>query len=255
MLPFIDALRVRASQGWQFVPDVRAANPVGFRGLPVINAAPCQQGCNACDEACPTTAIQLQPFSLDLGRCVFCDECARVCPQDKIRFTAGYLMAARTRDGLVIREGSSSLGPVEASAEIRKIFGRSLKLRSVSAGGCNGCELEINAMANVNFDCGRYGIEIVASPRHADGLILSGPITANMAEALDLCYQGMPDPKFVIAVGTCAISGGVFDPSPVLDRSFLGRFEPALYVAGCPPHPLAIVNGLLDLMGHADGRW
>lgn len=255
MIPLIDALKVRASQGQQFVPDVRAANPVGFRGLPVIDAAPCQQGCNACADACPTTAIQLLPLGLDLGRCVFCDECTRVCPQDKIKFTAGYRMASRTRDGLVVREGSGTLGPVEASEAIRKIFGRSLKLRSVSAGGCNGCELEINAMANVNFDAGRYGIDIVASPRHADALILSGPISANMAEALELCYHGMPDPKFVIAVGTCTISGGVFETSPALDRSFLGRFAPDLYVAGCPPHPLSIVNGILDLLGHADGKW
>ena len=255
MGPLIDAFKVRASQGKQFVPDVRAANPVGFRGLPMIDAAPCQEGCTECAEACPTTAIRSQPFALDLGRCVFCDECTRVCPQGKIKFTAGYRMASRTRDGLVVHEGTSTLGPVEASAAIRKIFGRSLKLRSVSAGGCNGCELEINATGNVNFDSGRFGIEIVASPRHADGLILSGPITANMAESLELCYQGMPDPKFVIAVGTCAISGGVFESSPVLDRSFLGRFAPHLYIAGCPPHPLAIVNGILDLMGHADGRW
>ena len=188
---------------------------------------PCQQGCSECADACPTTAIQLQSFALDLGRCVFCDECARVCPQDKVKFTAGYRLASRTRDGLVMREGSSTLGPVEASAAIRKMFGRSLKLRSVSAGGCNGCELEINATANVNFDASRYGIDIVASPRHADGLVLSGPITANMAEALELCYEGMPDPKFVIAVGTCAISGGVFEPSagprPLLSRPLRSR--------------------------------
>jgi len=254
MIPLVDAIEVRISQGQQFVPDVRAANPVGFRGLPVISNAPCPQGCTECADSCPTTAIHLQPLRLDLGRCVFCDECARVCPEQKIQFTAGYRMASRERDGLVVREGNSSLGPVEASEAIRKIFGRSLKLRSVSAGGCNGCELEINAMTNVNFDCVRYGIDIVASPRHADGLILSGPITANMAEALELCYHGMPDPKFVIAVGTCAISGGVFEASPALDRSFLGKFAPQLYVAGCPPHPLAIVNGILDLMGHSDGR-
>lgn len=249
-----EALRVRKSQGKQFVPDVRAANPIGFRGLPVLNQTACGNGCQACTESCPTDAITLDPLSLDLGRCVFCDECARVCPQGSIRFTAGYRLASTTPQALVVKHGQE-LGPVEASAAIKKMFGRSLKLRSVSAGGCNGCELEINAMSNVNFDMGRYGIDVVASPRHADGLILSGPISANMAEALELCYEGMPDPKFVIAAGTCAISGGIFGGSPALDRSFLGRFAPSLYVAGCPPHPLSIVNGLLDLMGHADGRW
>ncbi len=251
---FLDALKVRKSQGKQFVPDLRAANPKGFRGLPVIGTNPCQSGCTQCAQECPTEAIRLDPFSLDLGRCVFCDECARICPEEKVTFSAGYRLASRTRDGLVVREGTT-LSPVEASEQIKKLFGRSLKLRSVSAGGCNGCELEINAMANVNFDMGRYGIDIVASPRHADGLILSGPISANMAQALELCYEGMPDPKFVIAAGTCAISGGVFQTSAALDRSFLGKFEPELYVAGCPPHPLSIVNGILDLMGHADGRW
>lgn len=255
MIPLLDAFKVRLSQGKQFVPDVRAANPVGFRGLPVISDTPCADGCVECAEVCPTSAITLQPFMLDLGRCTWCDECARVCPQGKVAFTTGYRIASRTRDGLKIREGMKSLGPVEASDAIRKMFGRSLKLRSVSAGGCAGCELEINATTNVNFDSSRWGIEVVASPRHADGLVLSGPISANMAEALELCYQGMPDPKFVIAVGTCAISGHVFEASAALDRSFLGRFAPELYVAGCPAHPLSIVNGILDLLGHADGKW
>lgn len=249
-----DAIKVRMSQGKQFVPDVRNANPIGFRGLPVIDGKPCAQGCSRCVDECPTSAIQLQPFALDLGKCVFCDECSRTCPEGKVQFTAGYRMASRTRDGLVMRE-NRQLSAVEASQQIKKIFGRSLKLRSVSAGGCNGCELEVNAMINVNFDMGRFGIDIVASPRHADGLILSGPITANMAEALNLCYEGMPEPKFVIAVGACAISGGVYEKSPAIDRTFLGTFEPDLYVAGCPPHPLSIVNGILDLMGLADGRW
>ena len=254
MIPIVDALRVRASQGKQFVPDVRVAHPAGFRGLPAISVAPCTSECEACVEACPTQAIALAPFGLDLGRCVFCDDCARVCPAGKIAFTAGHAMASRTRAGLIVREGRP-LDPVLAKAQIQRIFGRSLKLRSVSAGGCNGCELEINATGNVNFDSSRFGIDIVASPRHADALVLSGPITQNMAEALELCWHGMPDPKFVIAVGACAISGGVFEPSPALDRSFLGRFEPDLYVAGCPPHPLSIVNGILDLIGHTSGTW
>ena len=247
------ALQVRNAQGKQYVPDLRAANPVGFRGLPVISNTCCATECSACVSSCPTMAIELEPFSLDLGRCVFCDECARVCPTKKVSFSAGYRMASNHRDGLVMREGKL-LDPVSASQAIQSMFGRSLKLRSVSAGGCNGCELEINAMSNVNFDMGRFGIDVVASPRHADGLILSGPISANMLEALELCYEGMPDPKFVIAAGACAISGGIYEPSPVLDRSFLGKFEPQLYVAGCPPHPLSIVNGILDLMGREDGK-
>jgi Ni,Fe-hydrogenase III small subunit len=243
-----DAWKVKVAQGRPFVPDVRTVTLPLFRGVPRIEARPCDAGCRACLDVCPASAIALDPVRIDLGRCTFCDECPRACPAGKIRFTADYRVASDTRDGLVASE-SKAPSPVAVAEDLKKLFGRSLRLRSVSAGGCNGCELEINALANVNFDLQRYGIELVASPRHADGLVLSGPITRHMARALELTYEGIPDPKFVIAVGACAISGGVFEPSPALDRSFLGRFAPRLYVPGCPPHPLAIASGILDLLG------
>ena len=157
-------------------------------------------------------------------------------------------MASDTTEGLIIGEKTDEI-QVRVSEMIRKLFGRSLKLRSVSTGGCNGCELELNALGNVNFDMGRFGIEFVASPRHADGLVISGPLTKNMSRALELAYEGMPDPKFVISVGACAISGGLYENAPGVDRSFLERFKPALYVPGCPPHPLTFLNGILDLLG------
>jgi Ni,Fe-hydrogenase III small subunit/NAD-dependent dihydropyrimidine dehydrogenase PreA subunit len=244
----LKAWRVRVAQGRQFVPDVRAVSLPFFRGLPRIEDKPCEPRCRACVEVCPANAITLDPVRIDLGRCTFCDECTRACPVAKISFTSDYRIATSTRDGLVVGE-RKALDPVAVATDIRRIFGRSLRLRSVSAGGCNGCELEINALSNVNFDIQRFGIELVASPRHADGLVLSGPISRNMARALELAYEGMPDPKFVIAVGACAISGGVFESSTALDRSFLGRFEPRLYVPGCPPHPLTFVCGILDLLG------
>jgi Ni,Fe-hydrogenase III small subunit len=244
----LKALRVFRAQGKQFVPDVRNATLPLFRGLPKIAEKPCESGCRACVDVCPSNAITLAPVRIDMGRCTFCDECVRVCPVEKLAFTTDYRIASTTRDGLVVGEGKN-LSPVQIAEEIRRLFGRSLRLRSVSAGGCNGCELEINALANVNFDLQRYGIEFVASPRHSDGLVLSGPISRNMAQALELAYEGIPDPKFVIAVGACAISGGVFEPSPALDRRFLGRFEPKLYVPGCPPHPLTFACGILDVLG------
>ncbi|MBK9752197.1 MAG: 4Fe-4S binding protein [Nannocystis sp.] len=245
----LHSIRVRRSQGWQFIPDVRAASPKGFRGLPHVAEAPCREGCSACRDLCPTSAIALDPFRLDLGLCVFCGECADVCPDKKLSFSNDFKMASTSRETLVRRDGDRALTPLLASATFKKLFGRSLKLRQVSAGGCNGCELELNASANVNFDMGRWGIDWVASPRHADGLVLSGPITANMAEALRLAWDGMPAPKLVIAAGSCAISGAPYQDAYAVDRSFLGEFTPQLYIPGCPPHPLTFVNGLLDLLG------
>jgi Ni,Fe-hydrogenase III small subunit/NAD-dependent dihydropyrimidine dehydrogenase PreA subunit len=243
------SIAVRVSQGTQYIKDPRKANPVGFRGKPVIGAAACEAGCAACVAACPTEAITLVPVKIDLGRCVLCGDCEPACPSAKLSFVNDFRLASTARTALVISESRPEPDPVKISSALRKRFGRSLKLRVVSAGGCNGCELEINALSNVNFDIGRYGIDIVASPRHADGLVLSGPLTRNMAQAVQLCWDGIPDPKFVIAVGACAISGSPFEGSSAVERSFLERFAPSLYVPGCPPHPLTFICGVLDLLG------
>jgi Ni,Fe-hydrogenase III small subunit/Pyruvate/2-oxoacid:ferredoxin oxidoreductase delta subunit len=245
----LNALKVRFSQGRQYIVDLRRATPRGFRGLPVIRDARCDSGCAACLDACPTNAIASNPVRVDLGRCIFCDECAVACPAGKLQFTTEHRMASDTREGLVVREAVDALPAVAVARAIAEVFGRSLKLRSVSTGGCNACELELNALGNVNFDLGRYGIEFVASPRHADALVLSGPLTRNMQEALELAWAGMPAPRFVIACGACAISGGPYAGSPALERGFLDRLAPSLYVPGCPPHPLTFVNGILDLLG------
>jgi Ni,Fe-hydrogenase III small subunit/NAD-dependent dihydropyrimidine dehydrogenase PreA subunit len=243
------SIAVRRSQGTQYIPDPRQADPKGFRGRPVVGASPCETGCTACIDACPVQAIHPAPLQIDLGRCIQCGDCAPVCPSGTLGTTNDFKLAATDLAGLIIGVERPAPDPVRVSAELKKRFGRSLKLRSVSAGGCNGCELEVNALTNVNFDIGRYGIDIVASPRHADGLVLTGPITRNMAEALQLCWDGMPEPKLVIAVGACAISGSPFEGSQSMDRSFLDRYKPALYVPGCPPHPLTFVCGILDLLG------
>lgn len=246
-----NALRVKLSQGRQYILDVRRAVPRGLTGRPIVSLSASDDTCSNSKEVCPTGAISLSPVRIDLGKCIFCGECASACPPDTIRFSSETAMASTTREGLVIKRGDATPAAIEVSAALKRMFGRSLKLRSVSAGGCNGCELELNALANVNFDFGRFGIEWVASPRHADALVLSGPLTINMAKAIALTYAAMPDPKFVIAFGACAISGGLYADSTALDREFLARFEPALYVPGCPPHPLTFMNGLLDLLGIA----
>lgn len=245
------SLRVRLSQGTQVIADVRTAKPAGFRGLPRIAERACATGCTACIAACPTNAIRLDPVSIDLGRCTFCGDCAVVCPEAKFELTSEPRMGAVSRSDLVVTAGDDATTKVRANLGLAKLFKRSLKLRQVSAGGCNGCELELNASANVNFDLSRFGIEWVASPRHADALVISGTLTRTMRDAVRLAWDAMPEPRFVIAVGACAISGGLYEGARGVDRGFLDDVIPALYVPGCPPHPLTFVNAILDLLGVA----
>ena len=246
----INNLKIWYHQGKQFIPDVRNAKVPGiFRGRPVISLEKVDE--TALVNCCPTGAISSSPVAIDLGKCTFCGECARIFPQ-KVVFTTDYKLSTNERDRLVIKEGVDQ--PIELnkdliSKEFKTLFGGSLKLRQVSAGGDNSCEWELNATSNVQFDMGRFGIEFVASPRHADGIVITGPITANMAEPLQICYDAVPDPRMVILVGTDAISGGIFEGSPALNRSFLDRNHVDLYIAGNPAHPLTVINGILALTG------
>jgi Ni,Fe-hydrogenase III small subunit len=238
--------------GRQYVPDLRKVEltPL-FRGLPVISDDITAEEIEKVVKLCPTGAITSSPFSLDLGKCVFCKECQFALP-GKITFTNDYKIATNTKESLIIRAGEDkllTLDPEKVRKEIRSFFKHALKLRQVSAGGDNSCEMELNAAGNVNFDMGRYGIEFVASPRHADGIVITGPIAENMAEALQICYDAVPDPKIIILVGTDAISGGIFAGSPALNRSFLDNHHVDLYVPGNPAHPLTFINGVLDLIG------
>jgi Ni,Fe-hydrogenase III small subunit len=245
----ISDIKILFHQGKQYIPDVTTVEVPGiFRGRPVISAEPADVARLA--EICPTGAITPDPVSIDMGKCVFCGECQFAFP-GKIRFTKDYKISSGTREGLIIPEGRDEPVTVEASSirkEIRKYFSKSLKLRQVSAGGDNSCEWELNAAGNVNFDMGRFGIEFVASPRHADGIVITGPITKNMARPLQICYDAIPHPKIIILAGTDAISGGIFAGSRALDRSFLDKYPVDLYVPGNPVHPLTFINGVLDLI-------
>ena len=170
-----NSLTVRLAEGQPVIPDITAASaPERFRGRPKLDSSRCTEGCSACVDVCPTHAVSLNPLTIDLGACVFCPLCTEACPEGAISYTNDYRMVATSRQGLRLGEGGE-VTPEASSKEIHKFFGRSLKLRSVSAGGCNGCELELNALGNVNFDMGRFGIEFVASSRHADRIVLSAP--------------------------------------------------------------------------------
>ncbi|WP_291104331.1 MULTISPECIES: hypothetical protein [unclassified Flavobacterium] len=245
----IGNIKILVHQGKQYIPDVTKAQIPGiFRGRPEISMEIVDT--NALVDLCPTDAIATNPVSIDLGKCVFCGECAFAFP-DKIKFTKDYKIATNQREGLIIKEGDPKnivLNPELIKKEIASFFSGSLKLRQVSAGGDNSCELELNACSNVNFDMSRFGIEFVASPRHADGIVITGPITENMAKPLQICYDAIPSPKIIILAGTDAISGGIFADSPALNRSFLEKYKVDLYVPGNPIHPLTFINGVLELI-------
>lgn len=245
----LENIKILIHQGKQYIPDVTNANVPGiFRGRPVISTEKVDE--EKLIELCPTDAIALNPISIDLGKCTFCGECAFAFP-NKIKFTTDYKIATNERERLIVREGENNDIQLNTDAirkEISEYFSGSLKLRQVSAGGDNSCELELNACGNVNFDMGRFGIEFVASPRHADGIVITGPISENMAEPLQICYDAIPEPKIIILVGTDAISGGIFANSPALNRNFLNKYKIDLFVPGNPPHPLTFINGVLALI-------
>jgi Ni,Fe-hydrogenase III small subunit/NAD-dependent dihydropyrimidine dehydrogenase PreA subunit len=243
----IESIQLRLLQGDPIVHDVHhAALPPLFRGMPELYPKKCPDGCRECADICPTNAIQIQPLRIDLGLCVFCPQCEQRCPRKAIHFTNEYHVSCSSRNQLIVAGTQSRITPDSASKKIKSYFGRSLKLRQISAGGCNGCELELNAASNVNFDMGRFGIEFVASPRHADGVVITGPLTKTMTEAIELCFDAVPVPKIIILVGVCAISGGIFKHSPEIERTFLTSHNIDLYVPGCPPHPLTFITGILD---------
>ncbi len=249
-------LKTRLQQGYRTsdYPEGPSGLPERFRGRPAVSSRPCAEGCTACAESCPTQAIGIsggKRVRLDLGKCLFCTECVAACPEGVISYTTDHRLAANKREDLVLTGEEARLARA-LDEKSRKLFGRSLKLREVCAGSCNGCEAELTVLGNVVFDLGRFGIQFVASPRHADGLVITGPVTGNMRAALRAAYDAMPSPKIVIAVGACAVSGGPFAGSPQVHDGADSTVPVDLYIPGCPPHPLTILDGLLRLLGRLD---
>src|ERR1017187_1600726 len=236
--PMLKALLARAHQGHRTMAYPAGAPPPmpeRFRGLPALDPAKCPEGCRSCADVCPTDAIAKDgPLALDLGRCLFCVECVTACPEAAIAFTHDTRLA----DAL---EG-----------KLCRLFGRSLNLRVVSAGDCNACSSDVNVLGTVGWDVGRFGIQYVASPRHADGLLITGPVTENMRLALQRTYDAVPPPKIVIAVGACAISGGPYAGHPEQHDGASSVLPIDLFIPGCPPHPLTILDGLLRLLGRLE---
>jgi Ni,Fe-hydrogenase III small subunit/ferredoxin len=248
----IKALLARLQQKHRTIsfPKGTPVLPERFRGRPVIDSAKCTAGCKLCVDNCPTGAIRKEnnALSIDLGRCLFCAQCEGSCSCGAIKLSGEYRLAARTQEDMILRGEEMKLAEV-LDKRMKKLFGRSLKLRQVSAGGCNACEADTNVLSTVVFDLGRFGIQFVASPRHADGLLITGPVTENMKLALEKTYDAVPDPKITIAVGACAISGGSYIDLPQAHNGADKIIPVDLYIPGCPPHPLTILDGLLRLLG------
>lgn len=243
-------IRVLLSHGRQYIPDLDAVELTPeFRGRPVLTATDDAADLRRAAAICPTGALCTEPLSLDLGRCLFCGACARIAPRN-IRFTNDYRIGSATREGLVVRPGDAAVAfrSEAVRPEIGRLFRRSLHLREVSAGGDASVEMELGATGNVNFDLGRYGIGFTASPRHADGVVVSGPVTAAMAEPLEICYEAVAEPKILVACGTEACSGGLFADSRAVDRSFLERHRVDLWLPGAPTHPMTFIDGILTLL-------
>jgi Ni,Fe-hydrogenase III small subunit/ferredoxin len=241
--------KILHSHGWQYIPDLDAVTLTEeFRGFPLLTDSKDKGDIERAAKICPTGAITVAPFTLDMGRCLFCGECQKCAPKN-IKFTNEHRLAATRREDLVVEVGQTApkFDTSVIRPEIAKYFGKALELREVSAGGDCSVEMELNATGNVNFDFGRFGVSFTASPRHSDGLVLTGPISSNMAEALDICYNSIAEPKILVVAGSEAVSGGLYAESEAVDRRFFDKYHVDLWLPGAPTHPLCFIDGITRL--------
>lgn len=246
----LKALKARLHQGFRTgkFPDSPPVLPDRFAGRPEFDAAHCT-GCGRCAEICPTGAVEIAgtKVAIDTGKCIFCRKCEESCTAQALRFGREYRMSAMTREHL-IAAGENYTPERPSDREFADLCGRSLKIRQVSAGGCAACELDFNVLGTLAWDMARFGIQVVASPRHADCILVTGPVTRNMLEGLKKTCDAAARPVWVVACGCCAISGGIYADSPECLGGAGEVLKPDLYVPGCPPHPTTLLEGLLRLM-------
>lgn len=247
------AVRQRNATDPSNFPDL----PKGARGLPRLTAEPCSgRACGQCTALCPTGAITIDEsgsvasVTLDLGLCVTCGACVASCPTGTIVHNASTRTAVRSREELILQQPTKRQSQTQpasepvSGSEVVGLFRRSIDIREVST-GCNATDLEVAAITNPIFDCSRFGIHFVASPRFADALLVTGPVGKAMHEPLLRCYEAMADPRIVIAIGTCAISGGVHRGGYANANGVTPHLPVHAFVPGCPPHPWSIIHGIL----------
>jgi Ni,Fe-hydrogenase III small subunit/Pyruvate/2-oxoacid:ferredoxin oxidoreductase delta subunit len=206
--------------------------------------------CRKCTEVCPTDAIEIsEEWTVDIGKCIFCMECVESCPSSAVKEVPAPLYADR-RDALIFgvsRPPRESEGGIEKSKA--EVLSDSIAIRELDTGSCNACEVEVNCMSNPFYDMSRFGMKIVASPRHADVLLVTGPMTRNMKAAALETFEAVPSPKVVVAMGTCAISGGIFVEGDVFGEGIKDTLDPDIYIPGCPPSPGRVLIALLKAFG------
>ncbi|HEV2448055.1 MAG TPA: NADH-quinone oxidoreductase subunit NuoB [Candidatus Sulfopaludibacter sp.] len=255
-------------------PDAPAQIPSGYRGAPRFDFANWRDARLAA-AACPTEALAIcdsesvRAVSMDYGRCIFCGECEAADSSGAVTLSGEFELAARDRRDLVIaaeydlhHDGTQgAMRRIErpalelrVSEAIRNTLGRSLAIREVDAGSCNGCEVEITALNSPVYDLERLGIHFVASPRHADMLLVTGPVTRNMEMALLKTYRATPAPKVVVAVGACGISGGIFGRNYATVGGVDSVAPVDVYIPGCPPRPHALLYGILLAVGRLSAK-
>ncbi len=249
-------------QGKQTAPWPLAEGADGqaaFIGMPRYNSDRCTEECRACADVCPTKAITIRlqaaesgRLDIDYGRCIVCQLCTETCPTGAMTRSSDWAFGARRRQDLVWQ--SSPFEPSSADRASRRGFRRSLHVRHVDAGSCNGCESELQALNSPFYNLHRLGIFFTASPRFADLLLVTGPVTYAMLTPLRATYEAMPEPRWVMAIGTCAVSGGIAEGGYASGHGLDGVLPVDVYLPGCPPNPAAIIHALLMFLDRLPQR-
>lgn len=230
----------------------------GVLGMPRYHPELCVEGCEACAEVCPTGAITIREdgrngdgmLAVDYGRCVVCQLCTEACPSGAMAPSGDWAFGVSRREDLVWAQRADALPAVTG----RPGFTRSLHIRHVDAGSCNGCESELQALNNPFYNLHRLGIFFTPSPRFADLLLVTGPVTNAMLEPLKAAYEAMPEPRWVMAVGTCAVSGGISGGGYASGHGLEGVLPVDVWLPGCPPNPAAIIEALLMFLNRKPQR-